>query len=145
MRESQAAVVLIREQHDAGWRYLCHWSDSWNALHFVGGHREPSETFRECAVREAQEELGIGPAEIVVEEQPLGRLEYVTFSVSAGVQTFYVIEVFYAAVDATLCHQITLFRPRNHWVSREEIRNGFTLKGLKVSITTDIILTKLLL
>lgn len=141
LRESQAAVALIRARHETTWTFLCHWSGSWRALHFVGGHREPGETFRACAVREACEELGVAACDVSVEAEPLGHLEYVTHSRSAGVPTAYVIEVFPAA----LAPGAVLGRPEpeNRWVTRAEIRAGVTADGTPVSPTAELILSKL--
>jgi 8-oxo-dGTP pyrophosphatase MutT (NUDIX family) len=139
VRESQAAVALIRERHDADWKYLCHWSRSWGAWHFVGGHREPGETFRECAVREACEELGVAADHLRV-VAPLARLEYVAHSRSAGVPTAYVIEVYETLLCAARGVELG---GRNRWVTGAEVRRGRTDDGTPVSPTVDYILTQL--
>jgi isopentenyldiphosphate isomerase len=141
-RESQAAVVLIRERHEDDWAYLCQWSESWRALHFIGGHRHAGETFRECAIREAMEELFVGEADIAVSAEPLAQLEYDAFSEGARVQTWYVVAVFLADLAAAVRPAVAA-RPENRWVGREEILAGRTHGGTRVSPTANLILTKL--
>lgn len=142
LRESQAAVALIRVRHEADWKYLCQWSDSWQALHFVGGHREGDETFHACAVREVLEELPVAPGEVAVPAEPLSRLEYVAFSESARVPTFYVMAVFFVGLAADARPAVDA-RPENRWVTRAEVRAGRMDDGTRVSPTVELILTKL--
>jgi len=142
VRESQAAVALIRKQYDGECAYLCQWSDSWQALHFIGGHREPGETFRECAVREVQEELLIGSGEFDVPTEPLSRLDYVAFSESAGVPTRYQMAVFPTVLSADAEGRANA-APENAWVGAADIRRGATTDGRRVSPTVALILGKL--
>lgn len=142
MRESQAAVALVREWRAGGWVFLCQWSDTWNALHFIGGHREPGETFRRCAVREAAEELAVAEGELDVAAEPLARFEYVAFSRSAGVDTRYVMEVFPTCLTAAARARAT-GRPENCWVGLADVRAGRTADGRPVSPSVALILGKL--
>lgn len=142
LRESQAAVALVRTRTPSGWAYLCQWSDSWHALHFVGGHREPGETFRECAAREVTEELLITADEFEVSAEPLARLEYVAFSESAGVPTWYVMAVFPTRLTADAVRAAE-GRPENGWVAVADARRGATADGRRVSPTVSLILGKL--
>jgi len=142
MRCSQAAVALIRQPTAVGWNFLCQWSDSWRALHLIGGHREGEETFRECAMREMLEELPVGFADVSVAAQPLAHLEYVTFSESAGVPTRYILEVFQTSIDSHAREKVTR-QPENAWVSREQIQLGLAADGRRISPTVELILVKL--
>lgn len=142
LRRSEAAAALIREWRGSGWVYLCQWSDSWRAAHFVGGHREGGESFRECAVREALEELPVRPNDLWVPDEPLAHLEYVALSWSAGVPTAYAISVFRVSL-ATAARPGVDARPENLWVARAEARAGRAADGTRVSPTVDLILTML--
>ena len=143
MRQSQAAVALIRDRQDAGCKYLCHWSASWQAFHFVGGHREGEEPFCECAVREVLEELPVVPADFSVTSEPMAHLEYVAFSGSALRLTYYVMEVFPTELNPDAARDKVVPQPENRWVSRDEIRAGRACDGPRVSPTVDLILSKL--
>ncbi len=80
--------------HRRGSGWLARWNDNWKALFFVGGHREGDETYRECAIREIGEELGLTPSECPVSASCASHLEYRAISHSAGELTEYVIELF---------------------------------------------------
>jgi len=135
-RESQAAVALIR--HPAGEKFLCQWSTTWKALHFIGGHRDGTESFRECAVREVREELGLAEGTFGVAAEPLARLDYVAFSESAKVPTRYVMEVFPARLRIELDE-----RPENAWLGWDEIARGQADDGRRISPTVGFILGKI--
>ncbi len=141
-RESQAAVALVRAATPAGWAYLCQWSDSWRALHFVGGHREGEESFRECAAREVQEELHLSADEFAVPAEPFARLDYVAFSESARVLTRYVMGVFEVTLTAA-AERTAEAAPENAWVGPADVRRGTTADGRRVSPTVSLILGKL--
>src|SRR5439155_11076042 len=59
MRQSTAAVALIRRQQRGQTVWLAQWNPGWQRYHFVAGHKRPNETFRECAEREIGEELDL--------------------------------------------------------------------------------------
>jgi 8-oxo-dGTP pyrophosphatase MutT (NUDIX family) len=143
LRQSQAAVALIRVRDDAGWKYLCRWSLSWQAFHFVGGHREGVESFQDCAVREVLEELPVAPADVSVATEPMAHLEYVAFSESARQPTHYVMEVFKTDLSVDALRDKVEPRPENRWVSRDEIRAGRAVYGIRVRPPADLILSKL--
>ena len=142
IRETQAAVALIRARHPAGWKYLCQWSDTWHALHFIGGHREAGETFRECAAREVEEELALGAADFDVAAAPLAHFEYEAFSASAGVPTHYLMAVFPTELAGELGATVG-DRPENAWVGTEEVRAGRTADGRRISPSVGTILARL--
>jgi 8-oxo-dGTP pyrophosphatase MutT (NUDIX family) len=52
-----AAFAVIRRDERGQTLRLAQWNPKWGAYHFVGGHKRPEETFRECLVREIGEEL----------------------------------------------------------------------------------------
>lgn len=142
LRESQAAVALARTRTPGGWAYLCQWSDTWRALHFVGGHREPGESFRECAAREVQEELHLTADQFALPAEPLARLEYVAFSESARVPTWYLMAVF-PLVLSDDARRRAEGEPENAWVGPADVRRGTTADGRRVSPTVSLLLGKL--
>ncbi len=58
MRTSQAGLALIRRHQpaDGETQYMSQWSETWHRYSLVGGHVEPSESFRDCTIREIAEE-----------------------------------------------------------------------------------------
>src|SRR5205814_72605 len=87
MRQSEAAVALIRREQDGQTVWLAQWNDKWRAYHFVSGHKRSNETFRECLVREVAEELGLKEgANYTAAPMPAAHLEFTAFSQGAGVE-----------------------------------------------------------
>src|SRR5262245_5104151 len=100
MRLSVSSLAVIRRTGPDGLVcYLTQWNAGWDAFNFVGGHKHDDESHRACLVRELAEELGLYPAaadpdsaaappgngapHCRVAAEPLGRLEYESFSRSA--------------------------------------------------------------
>jgi 8-oxo-dGTP pyrophosphatase MutT (NUDIX family) len=70
-------------------------NEHWQRYSFVGGHKRPDESFRDCMIREIAEELLLGEGrDFLVADRPLARLEYTAWSQSAGQETRYTIELF---------------------------------------------------
>jgi molecular chaperone DnaJ len=59
MRQSVAAVALIRRSEAGQALWLAQWNPHWRRYNFVAGHKRPDESFRQCVVRELAEELGL--------------------------------------------------------------------------------------
>ncbi len=94
MRRSEAAIALIRRELGSNTEWLAQWNEAWQAYHFVGGHRRGEESFRECMVRELDEELELRDgADLLVPTAPALHLEYTAFSQRAHEETEYVMEL----------------------------------------------------
>jgi 8-oxo-dGTP pyrophosphatase MutT (NUDIX family) len=135
MRQSEAAVAVIRRVRDGQTFWLARWNDKWSAFHFVSGHRRPDETFRECLVREIAEELGLSEgADYQVSAEPPIHWEFVDFSQSTQTQTCYNMELFNVELSAG-AHPSVESNLANRWLSAAEIEAGQTQDGQPVSAT----------
>jgi 8-oxo-dGTP pyrophosphatase MutT (NUDIX family) len=142
-RESVSAVALIRREEEGRCLFLAQWNTHWQAFHFVSGHRLAEESFRECAVREVSEELGLSAGDdFIVADQPLAHLEYGAWSESARTETFYIVEVFPVELRPSALGPVA-DNPQNRWVTAAEIAAGLTADGRRVSPTMALILSKL--
>jgi 8-oxo-dGTP pyrophosphatase MutT (NUDIX family) len=142
MRESQAALALIRRPGRDGPEFLVRWNDKWQALHLVGGHRHPGESFRACLCRELAEELGPAPGgDGRAADQPFAHLEYRAFSVSAQEETAYVLELFKVELAPAALAQASA-DPLNAWVGEAEVRAGRAGDGRAVSGTMRLLFDK---
>jgi len=57
MRRRAVACLLIIRRHRAELASeLARWNERWNAFSMVGGHKQETESFRECVSREIYEE-----------------------------------------------------------------------------------------
>jgi isopentenyldiphosphate isomerase len=136
MRQSVAAIALIRRKQGGRTLWLAQWNANWNAFALVGGHKWESETFRECAVREIAEELGLFEgADCLIADEPTAHLEYEAWSKAAQEETAYVMELF----DIDLTGEGTRMKidanPANRWLTEEEMQAQQTLDGKSVSQT----------
>jgi tetratricopeptide (TPR) repeat protein len=115
--------------------YLAQWNERWQAFHFVGGHKRPGESFRNCCVRETEEELHLTAVrQFRVAAEPLAHLAYVAFSHGAGAETAYTIELF----DVELLQDtaaLVAADPANRWLSEADIRARRCRDGRTVSDT----------
>lgn len=142
MRESVAALALIRRTSGGETEYLTQWNNGWQALNFVGGHRRAEETFRACLCRELEEELGLRDGvDCQVEEHPLAHLEYTAFSRSAQEESLYVVELFSVQLNESAMARVNP-APENAWVNEAESRAGRTSAGRAVSATVPLLLSK---
>lgn len=141
MRTSIAALALITRCRGGETEYLAHWNRDWNAWHFVGGHKQEDETFRECMTRELTEELGIMPSGFSIAGDPTGRLHYITMSRRASVDTAYTMELFDVELHDDVLVEVER-RPENAWLSLGEIEAGAAHDGRAVSPTLPLILGK---
>ena len=143
MRQSEAAVALIRRRLDSQTRWLAQWNPKWCAYHFVSGHRRDDETFRECLVREIAEELHlVEGTDYRVATEPATHLEFVDFSRSAQSQTCYIMELFAVSLDEG-AHPSVEADPANRWLTDAEIDSERTHDARAVSATMRRVLGKL--
>jgi ADP-ribose pyrophosphatase YjhB (NUDIX family) len=137
MRTSQAGLAYIRRVGpDGDVEYLTQWSESWSMFSLIGGHVEPGETFRECCLREVEEELRLQRSEFTVGDS-LGRIEYEAFSHGCGQMTRYTVELFAVEVRGNVSDD-----PTNRWLSEREIATMTTGDGLPVSDQVRIVLAR---
>jgi 8-oxo-dGTP pyrophosphatase MutT (NUDIX family) len=139
LRQSEGGIALIERTASGNRQWLAQWSDNWKAFFFIGGHREGSETFRECAIREIKEELGLTASECAVDVEPAHHLEYRAFSRAAGELTAYTMELFSAHPTPGGLETID-HNPMNKWLDEEEIRRMEAHDGRAVSATLGIFL-----
>ena len=136
MRTSEAALALITRVDSTGQtEYLTQWNDAWQAYSLIGGHVEDGETFRQCCIREIEEELELQQkTEFCVSDDPIGPMyEYVAISKAAGVETQYRIEL-YSTEILTLAAKAKVDRnPDNCWLSETEITNKTTSAGRAIA------------
>ncbi len=135
MRQSEAAVALIRRVQDGQTLWLAQWNPKWRALHFVGGHKRPEESFRECLVREIVEELGLRQGtDYEVSTRTPARLEFTQFSQSSQTRTCYNMELFNVELTPGAYPKVDANR-ENRWLTDTEIQAGQTRDGRPVSAT----------
>jgi 8-oxo-dGTP pyrophosphatase MutT (NUDIX family) len=142
MRKSEAALAVIRRPRDGGSRWLALWNAKWDAFHFVGGHRRPGESFRECLVREVAEELGLRDGiDCRVAPTPMAHLDYTAWSSHARANTEYTMELF--AVELVEDAERALEGHASvRWLSDDEIRSGRCRDGRPVSPTMGFLIAK---
>jgi 8-oxo-dGTP pyrophosphatase MutT (NUDIX family) len=143
VRQSVGGLALIGREVNGRYLFLAQWNAKWQAFHFVGGHRQPGESFRACVSREVAEELGLREGdEFVVAEQPRVHLEYTAWSESARAETAYAVEVFAVELTATALQKIEE-DPTNQWLTVAEVHDGRCADGGRVSPTMALVLSQL--
>lgn len=136
MRQSIASIALIRREVEGQTLWLAQWNEGWQAFNFVGGHKRSDETFRECLVREIDEELGLHDGrEIFAPSAPLQHLEYTDVSHRTGEETAYVVELFDVALIGSEVLPIIDANPANRWLSECEIMAEKCADGRPISPT----------
>jgi 8-oxo-dGTP pyrophosphatase MutT (NUDIX family) len=124
MRQSEAALALIRRPAPGGTEYLVQWNEKWRALNLVGGHRRPQESFRDCLLREVAEELDLrSGADYVAPDAPIAHLEYVAFSESSQQETGYTIELFVVELPPLAAERVSR-EPANAWVDEAALQSA---------------------
>ena len=142
MRQSVAALALIRSRKEGHTLWLARWNRHWQSYSFVGGHEHPEESFRECVVREVGEELGLSEGTgFAVASQPQAHLEYTAWSESAQAETAYVIEIFDVELLGTAARDAVDADPQNRWVTEAEIRSQRSADGEPISATMERLLS----
>lgn len=143
MRVSRAGLACITRMGASGPEYLTQWSEKWQMFSLVGGHVEDGETFRECCVREIEEELELKPGlGFRVAEQPVRpRLEYVAMSGGAKVETQYVVELYEVELLGSVALDAVQANPANRWLTRDEIEARLTYDGQPISAQVQTVFT----
>jgi len=144
MRESIAAMALIQRRDNGQTAILCQWNDRWGCFHLVGGHKHPDESFRDCAIREVEEELALQHlADFRVDHEPSGCARFTAWSNAAERTTRYIIEVFSAEFTSDAVRAQVECDPNNRWLTFDEITAGMCCDGRPVSRTLPQILVQL--
>ncbi len=139
MRHSEGGIALIQRTVAGKREWLAQWNENWKAFFFIGGHRKGNETFRECVIREIEEELGLTSAECPVEASPAHHLEYRAISHGAGELTAYTMELFDAHPTLDSMQKIAR-SSMNKWLVEDEIRRMEAHDGRAVSVSMSVIL-----
>lgn len=135
MRQSIAAAALICTERDGRMLWLAQWNARWQRYHLVGGHKQAGESFRQCIVREINEELALQEgADLSVSQDPSAHLEYVAWSEGFREETAYTIELFEAELSVDAKVRI-MSDARNRWLAEREVRAGLASDGRPVSNT----------
>ena len=139
LRRSEGGIALIERTVGGKREWLAQWNENWGAFFFVAGHRHPGETFRECVVREIEEELGLTSQECPVATSPVYHREYRAPSRSAGELTAYTMELFDAQPTPDALRKIA-GDPMNKWLDEAEIRRIEAHDGRAVSVSMLMLL-----
>lgn len=141
MRISCAGLALIRRDDSGGPLWLAQWNNKWQRYSFVGGHKNPAESYRECVIREIGEELGlIADRQFTVAQKPLTHLQYRAWSESAQEESDYTLELFEVAFVGDDSRRSVDADPQNRWLSADEIRVQCCLDGRAISETVGRLL-----
>ncbi len=141
MRNSVAAIALIQWQAGGQTKWLARWNDNWNAFSFVGGHKHPQESFRDCLLREVAEELGLEPeADFLIAEKAHSHLEYVAWSDGERAETAYTMELYTLELTGDFSHEKIDGDPANRWLDPAEIQSSRTTDGRPISGTMALLL-----
>jgi 8-oxo-dGTP pyrophosphatase MutT (NUDIX family) len=135
MRQSEAAVAIIRREERGQTVWLAQWNPKWGVFHLVAGHKRAEESFRECLVREIEEELHLreGPDYRVSVGDPT-HLDFIEFSASHQAETRYIMELFNVELDPRAEPKVAA-NPENRWLTEAEVRAGQTVDGRPISGT----------
>lgn len=143
-RSSHAGLALIARVNAAGGtEVLAQWNERWQAWSLIGGHREAGESFRECCLREVEEELGLRrEIDFTVAAAPISpTVEFTMFSKSARAETRYAMELFSVEILSTAACDAIDVHPLNRWLSAAEIAQRQTTDGRPVSEQVPRVLT----
>jgi len=139
LRQSEGGIALIHRTIAGKREWLAQWNDNWKAFFFIGGHRDGTETFRECVIREIEEELGLTEAGCPVSDFVAHRLEYRAVSRSSGELTHYFMELYRAQPTPAAVEKIER-DSMNKWLDDDEIRRLEAHDGRAVSVSMGMLL-----
>lgn len=135
MRQSTAAFAVITRDNNGVREWLAQWNRAWNAYNLVGGHRHEDESYRECLIREIEEELGF---ELSTDYEIVGvtslPVEYTAWSERAKEDTQYHMELFPVILTPDALVRVEN-NPDNRWLTWKEIESDRTNDGRPVSPT----------
>jgi 8-oxo-dGTP pyrophosphatase MutT (NUDIX family) len=143
MRQSHAAVALIRREEAGQTLWLTQWNPKWERFHFVSGHKRPDETFRQCLVREVEEELRLREGiDFVAGTEPVAHVEYTAWSENAKADTAYTMELFNVRLTGEEARRTVDADPENRWLTEAEIQGERCADGKSVSPTMKLLLSQ---
>lgn len=130
-RKSDAALAWItRVNASRETEYLTQWNSGWSAYSLIGGHVEPGESFRQCCLREIEEELLSKASDCQLAPYPYATLRFREFSKAAYEASDYHWQVFLARPSADLLGRL----PDDcQWVQAHHIRSGRTADGQPIA------------
>lgn len=141
MRNSVAAIALIGREVEGKTVWLARWNRNSNAYSFVGGHKQPEESFRDCLIRHVCDVLGLeADADYLLAEKPHSHLEYVGWSEGPRAETAYTMELY----ELTLTGDFSLDKVdgdgKNRWLDPAEIQAASTKDGKPISATMNLLM-----
>ncbi len=86
-------------------------------------------------VREIREELGLDSSLCLVPSEPATVLDFTAASVSAGVETRYILSVYAVCLTSPEAEALVAADPNHRWLTADEIEQGQTSDGRLVSAT----------
>jgi hypothetical protein len=142
IRESVAAIGVIRRSEGDQTHWLAQWNAKWNAYALVGGHKWPKESFRACVIREIDEVLGlVEGADFLIADKPIAHLEYTAWSASAEEETAYTMELFDIDLNGEDTYTTIDANQANRWLTEKEVQTQQTSDGKSVSQTMARVLS----
>jgi len=141
MRQSIAGIALISRQVIGRREWLAQWNNRWKCFTFVGGHKHDDETFRQCVIREIEEELHLQhEKDFLVAPTVREHPEYSAWSKGAQEETTYNIELFDVTLRENADTSGLTELPNNRWLSEDEIDRETCADGKAVSETMKFLL-----
>ena len=133
-RTSAASLALIRREHAGEEMFLARWNEAWRHYFFVGGHKRPDESSRECIVREVEEELGLRSGSgCMIADEPLACLKFDDWSERAEAPTAYTWMVFTVELSTSNVWETVESDAQNAWLTKQEIEELVARDGRPVS------------